>query len=127
MSFSINGIEVGLDQLDRIERGIDDVVAGSLYRWGERVMTESKEQEVPVDTGTLRSSGMVELERNGSVISVALGYGGAASNYAIAVHETNKNYRGGRKWKYLEDPIKRNIDDGNRQLTEDVTNFIGAR
>lgn len=43
---------------------------------------------VPVDTGTLRSSGYVsEPERIGDKVRVEMGFGGAAAPYAVIVHE----------------------------------------
>lgn len=125
--FSIAGISEGIQTLDRLDRGALPIVAGSFYRWAEGTMTESKEQEVPVDTGALRSSGTVEVETSDTRVEVSLGFGGAASNYAVAVHETNKNYRGGRKWKYLEDPIKRRIDLLNSQIASDLEAFAGGQ
>jgi hypothetical protein len=50
---------------------------------------EISQHMVPVETGTLKSSGQVgEPERLGGVwIRVQMGYGDAASKYALAVHE----------------------------------------
>lgn len=87
------------------------VVGGALYRFGERVMTESKD-EVPVKTGVLRASGhVVSLTFSGGQVEVELGYGGAAMAYATEVHENeNAQHAEPTKWKYLEDPLKRNAD-----------------
>ena len=93
----------------------------SLYLSGEVVMTKSKETYVPVDTGNLRDSGNVALpEISGSEVSVVLGYGNAAVGYAIYVHETPKNYRNGRQWKYLETPLKESLPDIGRELALDL-------
>lgn len=67
-----------------------DRVGAAIYKRGQIVMTASK-RICPVarDGGTLRGSGMVAKPvRKGSNISVELSYGGAAADYAIAVHET---------------------------------------
>lgn len=64
-------------------------LAGSaLYREGERVMTRSKREFVPVDMGVLRSSGHVQAPKADALgVVVMLGYGGAAQRYALYVHE----------------------------------------
>lgn len=62
---------------------------------------------VPVDTGTLRRSGVLEsAKEKGTSIEVVMGYGGAASAYALKQHE-NLSYRHkeGKQAKYLEQPV----------------------
>lgn len=120
LDFKLTGVEAGEAALDHLAVAVVPTVAGSLYRSGEHVMTQSKEQFVPVDTGTLRSSGAVELETSESLVIVRLGFGGAASAYALAVHESNKNYKGGRSWKYLETPLNSEIPEINRRLQDDL-------
>lgn len=79
----------------------------SLYRSAEAVMTESKENYVPIDTGALKSTGNVQIVDEGaSGGKVALGYGGPAAPYAVYVHEMNKNYKSGKTWKYLQTPLQ---------------------
>ncbi len=88
------------------------IVAGALYRFAEAVMTESK-LEVPVEHGTLKDSGHVELPViDRGAVEVQLGYGGPAESYAIEQHE-NLEYQHaeGKKAKYLEDPLKRHSDE----------------
>lgn len=51
-------------------------------------MTPSKREYVPVDDGPLRDSGFVDLpKRQGTMIEVAMYYGGASAPYALAIHE----------------------------------------
>lgn len=91
-----------------------------LFQRGEEVMEESK-RECPVDTGTLRSSGFVhspDVERG--EMSVALGYGGAAAEYAIFVHEDLTAHHPVGKAKFLEDPIRREVP----RLARDLAEFI---
>lgn len=97
--------------------------AKSLYESAEMIMADSKENYVPVDQGTLRSTGYVKPPEllSATNAKVELGYGGPAAPYAVAVHEnpragktggvspSGKPYKhwartGG--WKYLETPIK---------------------
>lgn len=100
----------GLDKLDRILNGapreVKQRAASALYREGEDIMTTSKSRFVPVDQGTLRASGHVERPQVGrNRVSVTLGYGGAASAYALIQHEAMdfRHTVGGPK--YLERPV----------------------
>lgn len=91
-----------------------------LFQRGEEVMEESK-RECPVDTGTLRSSGFVQppdVERG--EMSVLLGYGGAAAEYAVFVHEDLTARHPVGKAKFLEDPIRREVP----RLARDLADFI---
>ena len=96
--------------------------AKAMYNSAELTMTEIKQKHVPVMTGTLKNSGFVMLPviSHGSV-SVIMGFGGMASDYALAVHE---NPRAGKTkgrspsggyysdwsevghWHYLSDPVE---------------------
>lgn len=81
----------GLDSVKRnIQRFGDfaiNAIGKVLYVEGETVMSKSK-RLVPVNYGILRSSGRVEPPVYGSKsVSVNLGYGGAASGYALYIHE----------------------------------------
>lgn len=78
-----------------------------LYKVAQQTMTDSKSNYVPVLTGALRGSGHVDLPVvSGNEVSVLLGFGGVAADYALNVHETNKHYNNGKVWKYLETPLK---------------------
>jgi len=95
----------------------------SLYRSGEAVMTDSKENYVPIDTGALKSSGNVQVIQgtNGGG-KIALGYGGPAAPYAVYVHEMNKNYNKGKVWKYLQTPLQMH----EPQIATDLANDVQA-
>lgn len=80
-------------RIDRVVNRFGDRLITALYRRAEMIMTVSKRDFVPVDMGTLRASGHVSPpERRGREISVTLAYGGAASAYALAVHEHPSRY-----------------------------------
>lgn len=71
----------------------------------EDVLRRSQ-KEVPHDVGTLQASGHVEHREEESIV----GYGGKAQAYAAYLHEHPEfNFQKGRKGKYLEDPIKKNL------------------
>lgn len=62
--------------------------------------------QVPHDTGLLQNSGHVEPGR--SELEAVVGYNKV---YAARLHEHPEyHFQKGRKGKYLEDPIKSNID-----------------
>lgn len=74
-----------------------------------QIAFRNSQRLVPVDTGTLRRSGVLvpAREKGSSMIEVVMGYGGAASAYALKQHE-NLSYRHkeGQQAKYLEEPVK---------------------
>lgn len=82
-------------------------LVAAIYQEAEAVMTLSKQEYVPVDTGALRASGHVEPPvRTAGGGSVALGFGGPSAPYAVIVHEdlTKRHPVGGAK--YLELPLR---------------------
>ena len=69
------------------ERGIQ-AGAAAMFREAERIMTDSKENYVPVHDAILKGSGHVELPViTPAGVEITMGYGGAAVAYALAVHE----------------------------------------
>lgn len=138
-----DGISINLKGGDALLRkmralGVSGLRAGarSLQESAENIMTISKRDFVPVETGTLRSSGIVQLpEISRDSVSVKLGYGGPAAPYAIYVHENPragktggvspsgviyKRYSKVGQWKYLETPVKRNSSNIVRKLKRDL-------
>ena len=101
----------GLDKLQaRLKKsGVNAAkeLAGGLLVEGNKIMTRSKKVFVPVDKGPLKSSGHVQspVIRKTSA-TVILGFGGAASDYALVQHErTDFNHPGQGQAKYLEQPV----------------------
>jgi len=93
--------------LEKLGKRAQAELGKALYAEAELIMTESKKQ-VPVDTGTLRSTGYVDPpETQKDLVEVELGYGGPAAPYAVDVHErTEWHHKPPTKAKYLEDPVK---------------------
>jgi len=82
-----------------------DALKAEMYQEAEGIMAQSKEL-VPVDTGVLRGSGFVELPKvEGDRVHVDLGYGGAASGYALIVHENLDAFHPNGIAKFLEMPF----------------------
>ncbi len=101
-------------------------IAIELYQFAEEVMAVSKEV-VPVDMGNLMNTGHVELPvDSGNEISVTMGYGGPAVNYALVVHENLDPrvnwHRPGSGPKFLENPLKERQD----KLPERIANGFRA-
>ena len=110
------GVGKMIDTLRKVADKFPDLVGAALYREGQIEMTEAK-RRTPVDTrpnqsypytraphpGQLRNSGLVHPpERRGQRISVTLSFGGAASDYAVHVHENPDAHHPIGQWKYLE-------------------------
>lgn len=86
--FSVKGTQALQKALAAVGQRGPQAAASALYIEGERIMSNSK-QEAPVGVdGVLRASGFVDPpRREGKGVRVRLGYGGAAAQYAIVVHE----------------------------------------
>ena len=96
-----------------------------LYKWGEQTMGQIKgDPAVPVMDGNLRASGVVlPVERNGTLHTLTMGFGGPSAPYAVKIHENPRAGKTGgvspsgrryKKWaqvgayKYLEGPMAAN-------------------
>jgi hypothetical protein len=116
ITFDISDFEKGLKRLDVAIKGatmsgINDV-ADEVLRLSQR--------EVPHDTGFLQNTGNVEPAKSDNNPEAIVGY---HTPYAARLHEHPEyNFQGGRKGKYLEDPIKNNL----RFFTEITGRQIGG-
>lgn len=133
MSPTVKGADKMSRRLKAIAKKFPSIVAQSAYVEGELIMTKSKRDHVPVDLGTLRSSGMVQLNQSGRDIEVVMSYGGAAAPYATAIHEhpsssSPPSWQGttvtfspqGRGPKYLERPLMGAIPGMDDRIGERV-------
>jgi hypothetical protein len=100
---------------------IGDIAMG-LYIIAERIMTDSKDNYVPVDTGALMRSGTVLEPKMTSAggVSVTFGYG---EEYARIVHDRPPSIGQG-KVRYLEIPFLAAIPGAEKQLTQIVSKAI---
>ena len=95
--------------------------AASLYQSAEVIMTDSKENYVPVKTGNLRATGFVQLpEDDGHQITVTLSYGGPAVDYAVIVHEDLTAHHPHGQAKYLSTPLEQRLGDVHNKLVADL-------
>lgn len=105
-----------LGSLEKLGPELKRAVAARMNQWGEETMAQSK-QRVPVDTGALRSSGhVVAPDPNAQVLQMTLGYGGAAVDYALVVHENLEARHPVGEAKYLERPVMERLGTLDRDL-----------
>ena len=134
---TVTGDKEVIARLKKIAQENPSVVAKAMYTHAEFLMTESK-KEVPVDTGTARSSGFVEEPRiSSSSVSVKLGYGGPASkqnpkggeaaDYIERLHEDTEARHTVGKAKFLEDPVRRNAKKFFNDVLSSVQKDIQKR
>jgi hypothetical protein len=115
-NMEVQGLERLAAWLTRAPERANAGVRRGIYRWALDTMNASQEI-VPVGgpptspydktPGALKSSGTVLLPvTEGNVTKVQLGYGGAASAYALRQHEDlTFQHKPGQTAKYLERPI----------------------
>lgn len=106
VTFKLKGTQSMRRKLDRLAAQFENRLPVALQTEGELVMTTSKRDFVPVDTGNLRATGHVEkVRRVGKTLVVRLVYGGSSAPYALKQHEdmTLSHTVGGPK--YLERPL----------------------
>lgn len=102
---TVTGTEEMAQVLKQLSERAAPAMAKALTNEAERIMGEAKDL-CPVDTGTLKASGHVqEPELIGERVSVTMGFGGAASDYAIIVHEDLSAYHPVGQAKFLEQPL----------------------
>lgn len=121
-SIEIAGVAEWHSKLKAMGPAVFEAMVKSAYESFEGVMTTAKEEYVPVDSGTLRSTGTVlPPEVSSQSATITMGFGGPAAPYALAVHEnpragktggispSGKQYEHWARtgnWKYLETPLK---------------------
>lgn len=126
LSLTFTGIDKMGQSLAEAERAYIKACAQALRVEAELIMTDSKQHYVPVDLGTLRSSGHVlpvHIER-GQEVSVELVYGGAAAPYALIQHEVEEFNHVVGEWKYLEKPLRKAVAGMQQRLAERVARLM---
>jgi hypothetical protein len=106
MSIKLEGTERILRYFQHIGNALPRELGAALYQEAEKVMTVSKAQYVPVDSGALRASGEVlPPEISPGHVSVTLAFGNSSVNYALIVHENLEARHPVGSAKYLEIPL----------------------
>jgi hypothetical protein len=93
-----------------------------------QIMFAESQRRVPVKDGTLRRSGMIlPPATSGSYITIEMGYGGAASAYALIQHERQDfRHKEGKTWKYLESPVRERIPNLEMRLQGRIDRLLKA-
>jgi len=105
-------------------------VGMALYQVGERIMTDSKENYVPIVTGELRRSGFVDYPTASGIgkVEVVMGFGRdfPARNYAVEVHEAPPEYGQGKR-KYLTQPLFHSVPEIPKWIAASVAAALSRR
>lgn len=107
VTFKLKGTRSMQRKLNRLVAQFENRLPVALQTEAKLIMTKSKRDHVPVDLGTLRSTGHVEkVQRVGKTLSVRLVYGGPSAPYALIVHEDLiARHAPPTGAKYLERPL----------------------
>jgi len=115
IKFDTSDLKKGVAHLEKtmttgVDQAVDDVANEAL---------RLSQQEVPHDTGQLQNTGHVEKERKNERV---VGYNKV---YAAKLHEHPEYiFQNGRKGKYLEDPIKRNLTIFRNYITKTLSSYL---
>ncbi|MBU1110784.1 HK97 gp10 family phage protein [Patescibacteria group bacterium] len=102
IELNLDGLKSGVERLTRLTR----LKSGEAVEKIANEVLRLSQGEVPLDTGALQSSGHVEKGDNEQERLV-----GYNKVYASRLHENPQyNFKNGRKGKYLEDPLKNNLN-----------------
>lgn len=123
---TVEGSEEAMASYERLADEFDAAVAQAVFLEANDIMNRSQEL-VPVDTGTLKSSGSVEPpDISPGHVVVRLGYGGAASEYAVVVHENLDAYHAPpTQAKYLEQPAMEALEGMGDRIASFVFGEVG--
>ncbi len=109
-----------LMNLKALQQGLDGMVDKAAMDVGFEILRLSQ-QQVPHDEGTLQNSGVVE-EVNGDIV---ISY---HTDYAARLHEHPEyTFQRGRKGKYLEDPVKDNLDVFRKKFMITIGDELGRK
>jgi len=102
MKFTLFGAREIKANMERLAKESPKAMARSLKKFAEIEMTEMK-RRIPVDTGTARDSGFVDNpEWKANVLTIEMGFGGAAEDYIIPLHENLDVYHPNGEAKFVE-------------------------
>ena len=104
------------DRRDEVSERVRAAAADALYKALEHIGAES-DRTVPLEEGTLMRSRTVAVDKD--TLVGAVGYGGAASAYAVRQHEElGWKHKPGRRAKFLELAVKEQADRVQNWLAE---------
>jgi len=101
-----------------------EALKSAMVQEQEQVMAEAKKL-CPVDTGVLRASGTVlPPAETGMSAEVVAGFGGAASAYAVPVHERMGVHHPTGQAKFLEQPFLERLPMMGQNLAKRVASAM---
>ena len=127
LSLEVTGLEAVIQRFQHRNQLLLQALGSALYQEGEAIMTAAK-KIVPHDVGTLESSGYAQPPAyEGNAVSVTIGFGGAAKDYALEQHE-NLDYQHdeGRQEKYLEEPAVAAHAGMSERVAQKIREYMAA-
>jgi len=122
MTFTARSPDELREKIERLSEVFPDGVKQALWERASVIMNESKEQ-VPVDTGYLRSTGYVgEPFDEGTRIAIELGY---YANYAAPVHDIDRPHYVGKS-HFLSDPMEYLGPGLAQEIVERIEEMLGG-
>ena len=92
----LDGLEAILDNLDRIEQGIDQQIEQKLVSWANKINHDAK-RLAPLDTGDLEAALVVgEVQQTGEIMHIELGASPEVDHYSVVQHEGFMHTKDGR-------------------------------
>jgi hypothetical protein len=139
VAIDFKGKETLRKNLLRLAKQYPQAARREIYIEFETIMTNSKENYVPVDDGQLKSSGHVVMDDDPKKIKVGAGFGGQAGignqgpandedvGYAVIQHEDeNLNHPGVGESKYLEKPLLSAAGTMLQRIGDGIREDVGA-
>lgn len=118
--FQVRGLTEMKNRILQMEKSLPRRLEAALKAEAEIEMTEAK-RRTPVDTGTLRNSGRVsDPTWSGEQLSVHLSFGGAASHYALIVHEDLNAFHAVGQAKFLESTLMESAPFMAKRIAERI-------
>lgn len=115
VSNRMSGLDRVLRNLNREVRGIQN--RGKAGLWMAALMIRRRAQQLtPVKTGNLRASAYTHAYNTPKGPGAEIGY---TANYAVFVHEIDKDYRVGQ-WKFLETALKEKARDALEMIRREA-------
>lgn len=125
MNIEFKGIDKLISALKQAPATALEALGVAVVDEMDAVMEEAK-RRTPVDTGTLRGSGVVVgPEKQGTQVTAIAGFGGAASDYAVVVHEDLSASHGVGEAKFLERPMLERAGQIPRNLAVRLAQYLG--
>jgi hypothetical protein len=123
MTMKIEGLKDLEKALGDMEENHPKAFAAALWQNGQELHRFSV-QKTPVNTGHLRRSYVVDRpDISGNTITVLVGF---SAQYALWVHEINKNYSKG-DWKFLERAVDEASSGWEKRLAKRTKKLIDRK